>query len=182
MKKVLLLMALALAFTFTAMAQTEGKAGGASGQTTETKAKKSKKASAATESGQAGMAKEAGAAKESTLTGCLSAQPDKDGNYTVSNGRYKKGVEVGPADTVKEHAGHQVKLTGNWSTAAGEQPGGGKKKGKKSFQVTNVTHIAETCEKAPGGGTTSEKPAGKTAEGKPKKGEKKSETPPPPKS
>lgn len=176
MKKVLLLLVVALAFTFTAMAQTESNTGAASGQTT-TKTKKSKKGSAATESGQA-----AGAAKEATLTGCLSAQPDSNGNYTLSNGRYKKGVEVTPADKVKEHAGHQVKLTGMWAAeTAGEQPGGGKKKGKKAFEVTNVTHISETCAKAPGGGTTSEKPEGKTAEGKPKgkKSKGAGEAPPP---
>ncbi len=160
MKKVLLLLAVVLAFTFTAMAQTQS-TGGETGQaTTSTKAKKSKKGTAASETGQA-----AGAAKEATLTGCISAQPDKNGNYTLSNGRYKKGVEIGPADTVKDHAGHQVKLTGTWSAA---------EKGKKSFQATNVTHISDTCAKAPGGGTTSEKPAGKTAEGKPKKGAKSS--------
>jgi hypothetical protein len=174
MKKVLLLLAVLLAFTFTAMAQTESKTGDTSaGQTTTTKTKKAKKGSAAT--AETGQAASAGAAKEATMTGCLSAQPDKDGNYTLSNGRYKKGVEVGPADTVKEHAGHQVKLAGTWAAAADK----GK---KKSFQVTNVSHIADTCEKAPGGATASEKPAGKTAEGKPKKGEKKSggaATPPP---
>jgi hypothetical protein len=181
MKKVLFLLVVALAFTFTAMAQTESNTGAASGQTT-TKAKKSKKGSAATESGQAAMGKEPKAAKEATLTGCLSAQPDSNGNYTLSNGRYKKGVEVTPADKVKEHAGHQVKLTGMWTAeAAGEQPGGGKKKGKKAFEVTNVTHISDTCAKAPGGGTTSEKPEGKTAEGKPKgkKSKGAGEAPPP---
>lgn len=156
MKKVLLLLAVVLAFTFSAMAQTESKAGD-TGQATTTKAKKSKKGSAAGETGQAAGG---GAAKEATITGCLSAQPDKNGNYTISNGRYKKGVEVGPTDTVKDHAGHQVKLTGTWS--AGE-------KGKKSFQVTNVAHIAAKCETAPGGATASEKPAGKASEGKPKK-------------
>lgn len=174
MKKFLLLLVVTLAFTFTAMSQTESKTGGTSEQTTT--AKKSKKGSAAAETGQA-----AGAAKEATLTGCLSAQPDKNGNYTLSNGRYKKGVEVTPADKVKEHAGHQVKLTGSWTTeAAAEQPGGGKKKAKKAFEVAGLTHISDTCAKAPGGGTTSEKPAGKTAEGKPKKEKKSGDTTNPP--
>jgi len=173
MKKVLLLLAVALAFTFTAMAQTEtGQANGSSSQTTTTtKTKKSKKGSAATETG---------AAKESTLTGCISAQPDANGMYTLSNGRHKKGVEVGPTDQVQAHAGHEVKLTGHWTkTAAGETATAAKKeKGKSHFEVTNVTHISATCTQAPGGGTTSEKPAGKTAKGEPKKGGA-AQTPPP---
>jgi hypothetical protein len=167
MKRVLLLLAVVLAFTFTAMTQTEPQAGEKSGQTTTTT--KTKKHTA-------------GMAKEATLTGCLSAQPDANGMYTLSNKRHKKGVEVGPADTLKDHAGHQVKLAGMWTAeAAGEQPGGAKKKGKKSFEVSNVTHISDTCAKAPGGGTTSEKPEGKAAEGKPKgkKSKGTAENPPP---
>jgi hypothetical protein len=176
MKKALLLLAVALAFTLTAMAQTEGQAAGTPSQTTTTtKSKKSKKGSAATEQG---------AAKEATMTGCISAQPDANGMYTLSNGRHKKGVEVGPADKLQEHAGHQVKLTGAWTkAAAGEtQAAAGKEKGKRHFEVASVTHISKTCAEAPGGGTASEKPAGKTAEGTPKgKKSKAAEQPPPPK-
>jgi hypothetical protein len=82
------------------------------------------------------------ASKEATLMGCLSAQPDASGNYTLSNGKYKKGVQVSATDKVKGHAGHQVELVGQWSAD------------KKTFEVANLKHISATCEMAPGGGTT----------------------------
>ncbi|MGH9523575.1 MAG: hypothetical protein ACRD3E_13695 [Terriglobales bacterium] len=97
--------------------------------------------------------------KMSSLTGCLSASPNSDGMYTLSNGRYKSGVEVGPTDKVKDHAGHQVALKGHWGTAgqAGENSGGvassTSEKGEKHFDVDSVKHISETCKEAPGGGT-----------------------------
>ncbi len=145
MKKLLLLLAVTLAFTLSVFAQTAGETAKKAG----TKAK-----------------------KESTLTGCISAQPDANGNYTLSNGRYKKGVEITPTDKVKDHAGHQVRLTGEWAKA--ETPGGGTAMSMKSFEVASVKHISDTCKEAPGGGTT-----GMTHKGmkKSKKGE--AATPPP---
>jgi hypothetical protein len=133
MKRLLLLLAVAVAFTFTAVAQTSD------------------------------TSKTSKSSKEATLTGCISAQPDSNGNYTLSNSRYKKGVEVGPTDKVKDHAGHQVKLTGTWSTmAAGETTGGGAAssgKKTKSFDATDVTMISENCTTVPGGGAKTKKPA-----------------------
>ena len=96
------------------------------------------------------------APKEATLTGCMSAQPDAGGNYTLSNAKHKKGVQVSPADKVKDHAGHQVALTGQWSAD------------KKTFEVANLKHISATCEMAAGSGTT----------GTTKKGKDKSAAPP----
>ncbi len=165
MKKVLVLLAVILAFAFMAMAQTSASAQSSSGdmgqsqQGTKTKS----------HMGKSHMGK---ANKESTLTGCLSKEPNADGMYTLSNGRYKKGVEVGPTDKVKEHAGHQVALKGEWSTAAaaGETAGGGmsKEKGEKHFEVASLKHISETCKEAPGGGTTgmTKKGAKDTSKGK----------------
>ena len=88
--------------------------------------------------------------------------------YTLSNGRYKNGVEVGPADKIKDHAGHQVALTGKWSTAAeaGEKAEAHEKKGERHFDVSDVKHIAETCSTAPGGGTTGSKMKGDKSEKK----------------
>ncbi len=170
MKRLLLLLAVAVAFTFTAVAQTSTPSSDQSSQTsTTTTNKKSKKNT----SGDMGAMSDHGKSgtKEASLTGCVSAQPDSNGNYTLSNGRYKRGVEVGPTDKIKDHAGHQVKLTGTWSTmAAGETAGGGAAassgKKTKSFEATDVTMISESCATAPGGGTTSEKP-GKTKTKKP---------------
>ena len=95
-----------------------------------------------------------GSSKGSTLTGCVSSSPDANGNYTLSNSQHKTGVAIGPADKVKEHAGHQVSLTGKWTTAsaAGTEAAAGKEKGSRMFEVDNVKHISDTCSTAPGGG------------------------------
>jgi hypothetical protein len=181
MKRLLLLLAIVVAFTFTAIAQDASQTGGTSSQTTTTtKTKKSKKAAASEQSGAA--ASDQGgkkAKKESTLTGCLSAQPNADGMYTLSNGRYKKGVEVGPADQVKDHAGHQVALKGQWATAAatGETKAAGKEKAERHFDVASVKHLSDTCSAAPGGGTTG---ATKSGEKKMKKGKSETGTTNPP--
>jgi hypothetical protein len=116
MKKLLALFAIVLAMTITSVAQTSSSTATQSDQTTPSKSK-------------------ASASKEATMTGCISAQPDASGNYTLSNGQYKDGVKIGPADKVKEHAGHQVKLSGQWSEAGGD----------KSFDVVNVKHLSPTC-------------------------------------
>jgi hypothetical protein len=88
-------------------------------------------------------------------------------------------VEVGPTDKVKEHAGHQVQLKGEWkAAAAGEMAGGATKASakSKSFEVASVNHLADTCkEAAPGGGTTG---ATKKGEKDMKKGKAKGATPP----
>jgi hypothetical protein len=98
--------------------------------------------------------------KGSTLTGCVSSSANADGNYTLSNSKFKQGVAIGPADKVKEHAGHQVALTGSWGTAAasgGAIASSSNDKGDRHFEVTDVKHISETCSTAPGGGTTGSK-------------------------
>jgi hypothetical protein len=168
MKRVFLMLAATAAFACTtAVAQVAGSAGsgsstaGTSGsveagsqdasQTQSTKGTHHKKGAMGNEAGTSG--------KMSTLTGCLSASADSDGMYTLSNGHYKKGVEVGPTDKVKDHAGHQVALKGHWGSAAaaGENAGGvassSTEKGEKHFDVDSVKHIADTCKEAPGGGT-----------------------------
>jgi hypothetical protein len=188
MKRVLLMLAATAAFACTgAMAQAGGGAGGGTagggtagsgspsgsaamgaqgnvspggqeGSTTQTNTGHHHKKNGAmnNESGKSG--------KKSTLTGCISASPNSDGMYTLSNGRYKNGVEIGPSDKVKDHAGHQVALKGTWSTAAaaGENAGvasstGTSEKGEKHFDVSSVKHISDTCKEAPGGGTMGHK-------------------------
>jgi hypothetical protein len=157
MKKLLLLLAVVAAFTCTSVAQyssSSGSAGQTSDQTSDQKTteKSKSKKSAASSDQMGGQAAEKGggkAKKEATLTGCISPQPDASGNYTLSNAKHKKGVVLEPADKVKEHAGHQTQLTGQWSSD------------KKKFEVASVKHISETCEMAPGGGT-----AGTTKKGK----------------
>lgn len=146
MKKLALLLALLSMFAFGAFAQDTGQSSSTSSQTTTTSKKTMH---------HKGMM----SGKMSTLTGCVSKDPNADGMFTLSNGRYKKGVEIGPTDKVKEHAGHQVKLTGHWASAAaaGESDAAatsGKEKGEHHFEVDSLTHLSATCKEAPGGGTT----------------------------
>lgn len=110
MKRAMLLFAMLLAFAFAATAQDQP-------ATTTSKSGKTHTASA----------------KGSTITGCISADKGANGNYTISNGRYKKGVDVTGNDDISKHAGHKVQLTGSWTT-----PG-------KTFDETKIKHIADTC-------------------------------------
>jgi outer membrane lipoprotein SlyB len=146
MKKSFLIVAILASFTLFAVAQDASQAGGAQGSTTDSATKKMSH-------------DKMSSGKGSTLTGCVSASPNADGMYTLSNAKMKNGVEIGPADKVKDHAGHQVSLTGKWSTAAaaGEAAAAGKEKGEKHFEVDDVKHISPTCSEAPGGGTTGAK-------------------------
>lgn len=177
MKKLLLLLGILAAFAFVAVAQDASQTGGASGQTS---TNTSKKKASGDHSGMAmdhqGTSK---SGKGSTLTGCLSSSPNSDGMYTLSNAKMKKGVEVGPTDKVKDHAGHQVELMGKWGTAAeaGEtNAASAKEKGHRHFEVENVKHISETCSEAPGGGTTGSKEKG-TMKGKSKSSGESASTP-----
>src|SRR2546426_920652 len=57
--------------------------------------------------------------KTSQLTGCLSG-PNSEGAYVLTNGRHKKGVEVGGRNELKRHVGHKVKLMGTWVDSGAE--------------------------------------------------------------
>ncbi len=158
MKQICLLLMLG-AFAFTAMAQDTSQTSSSSGQTS---AKTSKSKSSGDHSGMAMNQDQSSmqSGKEATLTGCVSPSPDANGNYTLSNSKHKKGVAIGPADKVKDHAGHEVALTGKWSAAPGAEgatAAAGKEKGSRMFEVDNVKHISPTCSEAPGGGTTGTK-------------------------
>ena len=127
MKRVLLMLAATAAFACTtAFAQVAGSAGSASGSSTGTAAQDASQTSSQSQADtttgkhhkKGAMGENGSSGKMSTLTGCVSSSANSDGMYTLSNGRYKNGVEVGPSDKVKDHAGHQVALKGHWSTAA----------------------------------------------------------------
>jgi hypothetical protein len=89
---------------------------------------------------------------EHQVTGCL-AGPNAEGVYTLTNGQYTKGLEVGGNDDLKNHVGHKVKLMGTWASAAdiGEkaEAGAGEKKenekAEKHLKVSSITHVADTC-------------------------------------
>lgn len=175
MKKVLLLLAVVFAFTLAMAAQETGAASTDQTQTTTTTKKSTHKKGSA--SGDMDNMKMGASGKQATLTGCLSKDANSDGMYTLTNGRRKRGVEVGPADKVKDHAGHQVKLTGSWGSAAaagetGAEASSSKEKGERHFTVDSVTHISDTCSEAAGGGTKgmTDSETGKTSGKKGKKG------------
>src|ERR1700756_4472548 len=59
--------------------------------------------------------KSAGKVKtEHQVTGCLRG-PNAEAAYTLTNRRYKKGLEVGGSDALKDHVGHEVTLMGTWA-------------------------------------------------------------------
>jgi hypothetical protein len=98
--------------------------------------------------GQTAMEQKANTSKEKTLTGCL-AGPNAEGNYTLTNKQHKNGIEVSSAEglDLKEHAGHEVKLAGMWTSggaAIGEKEKAGAKR-ERHFKATKVEHIASTC-------------------------------------
>lgn len=121
MKRLLAMLVLVLAFTLTSAAQTSTSS---TSSTTQTKSKKSATSSETT-----------GQAKTSTVTGCVSKEPDANGMYTLTNGHYKKGVEIGPTDKIKEHAGHTMQLTGTWSGTGAD----------KKFEIASLKHLSPTC-------------------------------------
>src|ERR1051325_11917479 len=99
MNRLLLLLLVTAAFAFTAVAQDASPTSSASGQTSTSTNKKAKSGDE-----HAGMAMDhqsASSEKGATLTGCVSASPNAEGMYTLSNAKHKKGIEVGPVDKVK---------------------------------------------------------------------------------
>ncbi len=161
MKRISLLLAVLLTFAVTVIAQdASGASAGQSSTTTTSKSKKSMSASSDTSSStpsdastKSHASSKSASGKTSQLTGCISSSANSEGNYTLTNGRYKKGVELVPASgqDVSKHAGHEVQLTGNWTTEAAEGKGEAHEKnekaekGEKHFQVASIKHMSETC-------------------------------------
>jgi hypothetical protein len=91
---------------------------------------------------------------EHQVTGCLSG-PDAEGAYKLTNGHYKKGLEVGGNDELKNHVGHEVTLVGTWAKGSdiGENEKAESKTEKaeeavgmhKHFQVSEIKMKSETC-------------------------------------
>ncbi len=173
MKKLLLLVAVVLAFSFTALAQdtSTSSSGSQTGTdqtttTTTTKTKKSKKsggdtgAAASSDTSASGGTKGAKAAKGSQLTGCLAKNAEGNG-FMLTNGRYKKGVEVKSSEDLSAHVGHEVQLTGTMEKPTSGEKGGAGAKGEtmRTFNATAVKHISDTC--TAGGGKMASSKGGK---------------------
>jgi hypothetical protein len=145
MRKIGMLLALCFAFSLAMMAQdTMGGMDQSTSQTTTTQKHKMK------------------AAKEHTMTGCLS-EGASPGTYELTQGKHK--YMVTGSDELKNHVGHEVKLTGMWEagamaegseSAATEQAEKKTGKEEKEFKATNIKHIADTCT----GGKKSKKSSG----------------------
>jgi hypothetical protein len=109
--------------------------------------------------------------KTSQLTGCVTG-PNAEGAYMLTNGHYKKGVEIGGNDELKNHVGHQVRMTGTWSDAKSigvtEQAektaakSGSNTAGQRKFKVATLNVLADTCPAAGSAAAAGKTKAGKT--------------------
>jgi hypothetical protein len=133
MRKLAFCFAVLLFFAVSGVAQGTGTSGSSDSQASSTKKDKPSKG-------------------EHQVTGCL-AGPNDEGVYTLTNGNYTKGLEVGGNDELKSHVGHKVTLTGTWASAADigekEAAGAGEKKenekAEKHMKVSSIKHVADTC-------------------------------------
>lgn len=101
---------------------------------------------------EAAKDKDKNAAADKTITGCLSG-PNSEGVYVLKTAE-KGSVEVGGDKQLKEHVGHEVKLTGDWTksgSAIGENEAAEKKesstkeKNERHFKVEKIEHVSDTC-------------------------------------
>jgi len=140
MRKFAMLLALAVAFSLSALAQT----GATTTGTTESQSTTSTTKKATQEKGETKAQEKA--EHKSQLTGCLAKNAAGTG-YMLTNGRYKKGVEVTSSEDLAAHIGHEVKLMGAWEKPSTAEAGGAGAKGHemKTFNATEVKHISDTC-------------------------------------
>jgi hypothetical protein len=102
-------------------------------------------------------AKDAG--KSTSLTGCLAGTSEEDvyelkTKTGAQTGQTKK-VEVRGQANLKEHVGHEVKLTGSWmegshrtsdAGAAGTEKEAARTQTEdRHFMVTDIQHVADSC-------------------------------------
>lgn len=92
----------------------------------------------------------AGAGSETTVQGCLGGS---EGNYTLTDKSGTSYQLAGDTAKLKEHVGHEVKVTGTASaaSAASSQSGSGMGQAGSSqaIQVTSVKMVSKSC---PSGG------------------------------
>ncbi len=98
--------------------------------------------------------KDSKSGKDKAITGCLSG-PNSEGAYQLKTA--KGMVEVGGDTQLKEHVGHEVKLTGAWEksgSAIGEnesteknETGAKNEKMEKErhFKVSKIDHVSDSC-------------------------------------
>lgn len=166
MKKLAMLLALAVVCSLSAFAQTgtsgTSSSSGTTGTETQTTTTKTTKKTKATKA-EAGESKAAAGAKESQLTGCLAKDAAGTG-YMLTNGHYKKGVEVKSSEDISAHVGHQVKVMGTWEKPASGEAAGAKGQEMRTFNATKLDHIADTCKTAAASGEKKGKKGAPAAE------------------
>ncbi|HTC93327.1 MAG TPA: hypothetical protein VK699_07740 [Terriglobales bacterium] len=136
MRKLALCFAVLLFFAVSGVAQSDTSSSSTSTSSTTTSTTKTKKAKSSKTAGG-----------EHQVTGCL-AGPNDEGVYTLTNGRYTKGLEVGGNDELKNHVGHEVTLKGTWGTAEDitEKPNTAEnEKAEKHMKVSSIKMVSDSC-------------------------------------
>jgi len=94
---------------------------------------------------------------QTSVTGCLSG-PNAEGAYVLKTTK-GRGFEVGGNDELKNHVGHEVKLTGSWAKSGAEidenetgeknvekhETGEHEGVAERHFKVSNIHHVSDTC-------------------------------------
>src|SRR5689334_13977435 len=89
-----------------------------------------------------------------SITGCLNGS---DGNFTLTDQSGTTYQLKGATSDLKQHVGHQVQLSGTTTGADTTSSASASSSGQtqssssssKSFTVTNVKHMADTCSASP---------------------------------
>jgi hypothetical protein len=102
--------------------------------------------------------------KPTTITGCLSG-PNDEGAYVFRTAQ-GHAFEVGGNDQLKNHVGHEVKLTGNWvksgadigeketgETSEKTESGTHRRVSEKHFKVSDIQHVSDSCSQSSTTGT-----------------------------
>ena len=86
-----------------------------------------------------------GAAKGSSVTGCLSG-PDGDDIYTLRSMQHRTGVQVVGPDDLKDASGGKVKLTGSWESIPTPYKPRYKGEELRRFKAKEVEVLSQSCE------------------------------------
>jgi hypothetical protein len=80
-----------------------------------------------------------------TVQGCLSGS---DGNYMLTDKSGTAYQLTGDTTKLADHVGHEIKVTGSTSAAAGTPSSGGTDTtgaSKQDLQVSSFKHVSKTC-------------------------------------
>jgi len=89
-----------------------------------------------------------GEGSQTTVQGCLSGS---EGSYTLMADNGTSYQLTGSTAKLKEHVGHEVKITGTASASSGQASsnmgGQGGSTDMPGLQVDSVKHVSKTCQK-----------------------------------